>query len=46
MDLSGDAARCRTLGIPFYLTKPIIPSDLWEAILAALGQAAPAWMGI
>jgi signal transduction histidine kinase/DNA-binding NarL/FixJ family response regulator len=38
MDLSGDAARCRTLGIPFYLTKPIIPSDLWEAILAALGQ--------
>ena len=42
MDLSGDAARCRTLGIPFYLTKPIIPSDLWEAILAALGQAAPA----
>jgi len=42
MDLSGDAACCRALGIPFYLTKPIIPSDLWEAILAALGQAAPA----
>jgi CheY-like chemotaxis protein len=42
MDLSGAAARCRALGIPFYLTKPIIPSDRWEAILTALGQAAPA----
>ena len=32
-DPSGDAARCRELGIFRYLTKPIVPSDLWEAIM-------------
>jgi len=32
-DLSGDAARCRELGISRYLTKPIVQSDLWEAIM-------------
>jgi two-component system, sensor histidine kinase and response regulator len=41
-DLSGDAARCRELGIPIYLTKPIIPSDLWDAIMTALRRAAHA----
>jgi two-component system sensor histidine kinase/response regulator len=40
-DLSGDAGRCRALGIPRYLTKPIIPSDLWEAMTSALDQAGP-----
>jgi PAS domain S-box-containing protein len=35
-DLSADATRCRELGIPIYLTKPIIQADLWDAIMAAL----------
>jgi PAS domain S-box-containing protein len=39
-DLAGDAARCRELGIPIHLTKPIIQSDLWEAIMTALRRAA------
>jgi two-component system, sensor histidine kinase and response regulator len=39
-DLSGDAARCRALGIPVYLTKPVIQSDLWNAIATALHGAA------
>jgi PAS domain S-box-containing protein len=37
---SGDAARCRELGIAAYLTKPIQKSELLEAIRAALGEAA------
>jgi signal transduction histidine kinase/DNA-binding response OmpR family regulator/putative methionine-R-sulfoxide reductase with GAF domain len=41
-DLAGDAARCRELGIPIYLIKPIIQSDLWEAIMMALGKEAHA----
>jgi CheY-like chemotaxis protein len=41
MNPSGIAARCRALGIPFYLTKPFIPSDLWEAITTASGQVTP-----
>jgi signal transduction histidine kinase/CheY-like chemotaxis protein/HPt (histidine-containing phosphotransfer) domain-containing protein len=40
-DLAGDAARCRELGISLYLTKPIIQSDLWQAITTALQQSAP-----
>jgi len=36
----GDAARCRELGIMAYLTKPIKPSDLFDAILKALTQAS------
>jgi PAS domain S-box-containing protein len=40
VDLSGDAARCRELDIPVYLTKPIIQSDLWNAIMTALRRAA------
>jgi len=39
-DVSGDAARCRELGILIYLTKPIIQSDLWDAIVTALRGAA------
>jgi signal transduction histidine kinase/DNA-binding response OmpR family regulator len=33
----GDADRCRALGIAAYLTKPVIQSDLWDAIRTALG---------
>ncbi|HEX9867598.1 MAG TPA: response regulator, partial [Candidatus Tectomicrobia bacterium] len=39
-DLSGDAARCRELGISRYLTKPIVQSDLWEAIMTTLRMPA------
>ena len=35
---SGDAARCRRLGIVAYLIKPIRKSELLSAILASLGQ--------
>jgi two-component system, sensor histidine kinase and response regulator len=33
----GDAVRCRELGVAAYLTKPIRPSELLDAILTALG---------
>ena len=33
----GDAARCRALGIQAYLSRPIEPSDLLDAILLAVG---------
>jgi PAS domain S-box-containing protein len=33
----GDGARCRELGIAAYLVKPIMPAQLLDAILAALG---------
>jgi PAS domain S-box-containing protein len=36
--LRGDAERCRQLGVASYLTKPIRPSKLQEAILAVLGR--------
>jgi CheY-like chemotaxis protein/HPt (histidine-containing phosphotransfer) domain-containing protein len=39
-DLSGDAASSRELGIPIYLTKPIIQSELWNAIINTLRRAA------
>jgi CheY-like chemotaxis protein len=35
-----DAARCRELGISTYLTKPITPSDLLDAITTAMGTRA------
>ena len=34
----GDGARCRQLGVATYLTKPIRPSELLDAILDALGR--------
>ena len=40
VDLMGDSARCRKLGIPIYLVKPIHQSDLWDAMLTALRQTA------
>jgi two-component system sensor histidine kinase/response regulator len=39
-DLTGDSARCRELGIPVYLMKPIHQSDLQDAMLTALRQTA------
>ena len=33
-DLPEDAARCRELGISRYLVKPVMQSDLLDAILA------------
>ena len=36
-DRHGGAARCRELGIAAYLVKPVKPSDLMEAITAAIG---------
>jgi CheY-like chemotaxis protein len=33
----GDSARCRQLGVPRYLTKPVKQSDLLDAILEVLG---------
>jgi CheY-like chemotaxis protein len=38
----GDAARCRTLGVAAYLTKPISEPALLDAISAALPSATPA----
>jgi signal transduction histidine kinase/DNA-binding response OmpR family regulator len=40
-DRQGDAARCRQLGVARHLIKPVKPSDLLDAILAALAGAAP-----
>jgi CheY-like chemotaxis protein len=36
-----DTDRCRQLGIAAYLTKPIIPAELWEAMQMALGASPP-----
>ena len=38
----GDAARCREIGIAAYLTKPVIPSELLDAIRICLGNVAGA----
>jgi signal transduction histidine kinase/DNA-binding response OmpR family regulator len=38
-DLPSDAARCRELGIARYLVKPVMQSELMEAILVTLGMA-------
>jgi signal transduction histidine kinase/DNA-binding response OmpR family regulator len=36
----GDATRCREMGIPLYLTKPVARADLRAAVVAALGLSA------
>jgi len=36
-DLPNDAVRCRALGIARYLVKPVVPSDLLDAMLVTLG---------
>jgi two-component system, sensor histidine kinase and response regulator len=38
-DRSGDVARCRELGVACYLRKPITQSELFDAILTAMGAA-------
>ena len=38
-DLPNDAVRCRALGVTKYLVKPVMPGDLMETILIALGLA-------
>lgn len=37
--LKGDAERCRRLGVKAHLSKPVSQSDLYNAILVALGLA-------
>jgi signal transduction histidine kinase/DNA-binding response OmpR family regulator/HPt (histidine-containing phosphotransfer) domain-containing protein len=37
-DSTGDASRCRKLGIACYLRKPITQSELFDAILTAMGS--------
>jgi two-component system sensor histidine kinase/response regulator len=37
-----DAARCRELGVAAYLTKPVKPSELLDAIQTALSREGPA----
>ena len=41
----GNASRSRTLGISSYLRKPIMQTELFDAICEALGSATPAAMG-
>jgi signal transduction histidine kinase/DNA-binding response OmpR family regulator len=36
VDIPGDVARCRQLGIANYVTKPVRPSDLLNALLSGL----------
>jgi PAS domain S-box-containing protein len=36
----GDATRCKELGVAAYLTKPIQPSDLFDAIMQVIGARA------
>ena len=38
-DLTGDATRCREVGIVRHLMKPITQAGLWDAILASLSSA-------
>lgn len=44
-DRAGDTARCRELGVACYLRKPITQSDLFDAILIALGAAPQEKLG-
>jgi signal transduction histidine kinase/CheY-like chemotaxis protein len=41
-DQRGDDERCRTLGVPRYLRKPIKESELLDSILTVLGITPPA----
>ena len=41
-DQSGDAVRCRKLGVWSYVVKPIRRAELHSAVIAALGGAVPA----
>ncbi|HWR21604.1 MAG TPA: response regulator, partial [Verrucomicrobiae bacterium] len=41
IDQPRDIARCRDLGITAYMVKPITPSELWNAMMTALGRGGP-----
>ncbi|MGB4780538.1 response regulator, partial [Candidatus Methylomirabilis sp.] len=38
IDQPGDIARCRNLGVSTYVVKPVTPSELWDAMMMALGK--------
>ena len=38
IDQPGDIARCRDLGVSTYVVKPVTPSELWDAMMMALGK--------
>ncbi len=40
-DRPGDVARCREIGVAAYLLKPVKQSELFDAIVSALGIAVP-----
>ena len=40
-DRPGDVARCREIGVAAYLLKPVKQSELFDAIVAALGVTSP-----
>ena len=40
-DRPGDISRCERLGVAAYLLKPIKPSELFDAVVMALGLRAP-----
>jgi PAS domain S-box-containing protein len=35
-----DATRCRSLGMSAYLTKPVTPAELWDAVSTVLGTSS------
>ncbi|MEK6304131.1 MAG: PAS domain S-box protein [Acidobacteriota bacterium] len=41
-DQRNDAARCRELGVAAFLIKPVMQSNLFDAIMTAMGAPAPA----
>ncbi len=38
IDQPSEIARCRDLGIAAYVVKPVTPSELWDAMMTALGR--------
>ncbi len=36
VDIAGDVARCRQLGVANYITKPVRPSDLLDSLLSSM----------
>ena len=38
IDQPRDIARCRDLGVAAYVVKPVAPSELWNAMMMALGR--------
>ena len=44
--LRGDAQRCRDLGVGAYLTKPLVPDELFEALETLMGQTPGGQQGL